>query len=169
MNGVRPSRETIGERSRTHGMTGTRFNHCYKGLSQRCTNKNLPCYKRYGGRGIKNLWNSFEEFRDDMYESYIKHVEEFGEKETTLDRIDVNGDYCKENCRWTTYKEQANNTRQNRKITFNGKTQNTAQWADEIGIPPQMIWDRLRKGWPLENVLSTEKFINRFGGKTKTI
>ena len=104
-----------------------------------------------------------------MYESYIKHVEEFGEKETTLDRIDVNGDYCKENCRWTTYKEQANNTRQNRKITFNGKTQNTAQWADEIGIPPQMIWDRLRKGWPLENVLSTEKFINRFGGKTKTI
>ena len=63
---------------------------------------------------VKNLWNSFEEFKNDMYESYLAHVKEYWEKDTTIDRINPYKDYCKENCRWATIKEQA----LNKKIKF---------------------------------------------------
>jgi len=58
---------------------------------------------------VKNLWNSFEQFKNDMYESYVAHVKEYWEKNTTIDRINPYKDYCKENCRWATIKEQALN------------------------------------------------------------
>ena len=74
----------------------------------RCNNPKNHKYPRYGGRGIKFLWNSFEEFRDDMHESYLEHVKKFG-KNTSIERIDVNGHYCKGNCRWATAKEQSEN------------------------------------------------------------
>lgn len=92
-----------------HGMCKTKFYIAYHGMYQRCNNPTCKRYYRYGGRGIKNLWKSFEEFRDDMYGDYLKHIEKFGEKNTTLDRIDNNGNYCKENCHWATWEQQRDN------------------------------------------------------------
>lgn len=104
------SRETLGERTRTHGMTETRLYSVWCGMKDRCNNPNTEHYDRYGGRGIKvcDEWNfSFEKFRDWAF------AEGFDEtltgREQSLDRIDVNGNYEPGNCRWVSRLQQARN------------------------------------------------------------
>lgn len=101
-----------------HGMVNTSFYKKYMWAKRRCENINDEKYKSYWWRWIKILWHSFKEFKNDMYSSYIKHCKEFWEKETTLDRIDVNWNYCKDNCRWATWTEQMNNMQKSRKVTY---------------------------------------------------
>lgn len=90
-----------------------RFHHIWSDLKQRCNNPKCKRFKDYGDRGIKYCleWNLYKNFKNDMWESYKKHCLLYGEKQTTLDRIDVNKGYFKENCRWATYQEQSVNTR----------------------------------------------------------
>ena len=95
----------------THWMTWTRFYRIYNNMKNRCEYKKYHEFKYYWWRWIKCKWNSFEEFRDDMYASYLCHSLEYWENQTTIDRINVNWNYCIENCRWATYKLQANNKR----------------------------------------------------------
>lgn len=96
-----------------HGMSRTRFHRIWLHILDRCKNRNNTEYNIYGGRGITYdpKWEQFEGFMEDMYESYLEHVKEYGESNTSIDRIDVNGNYCKENCRWATNKEQSRNKR----------------------------------------------------------
>ena len=96
-----------------HGMRNTRFYKIWDNAKQRGTNENRPNYEDYVGRGIIFCprWQDFENFKADMYESYLEHVEEHGEANTTLDRIDNDKRYTPWNCRWATWKVQAANKR----------------------------------------------------------
>lgn len=104
--------------NRQHGLTTTRFYNIWSGMKKRCTKPLCHSYPWYGGKGIKvnNYWEQFTNFLNDMYQSYIDHVKIYGEKQTTLDRLDSSKNYSKENCRWATLKEQGENRRQNRDL-----------------------------------------------------
>lgn len=118
----------------------------WKGIKSRCDSKKDDGYQYYGGRGIKCLWKSFSDFEEDMLDSFDFHVKKYGRKETTIDRIDVNGNYCKKNCRWATRKEQGNNRRNNIVVEYKGETHSVKEWAKIKGIKPITLYCRLSKG-----------------------
>src|SRR3990167_1651263 len=139
-----------------HGMRKTRFYRIWTGIIARCNNKNCHAFSIYGGSGIKCLWKSFKEFRDDMYESYLEHIKEFGEKETTIDRINNDGNYYKQNCRWANWKVQQRNRRSNHLLTFQEKTISIAEWAEKTNINRGTLWSRLfQSKWSIEKTLTT--------------
>lgn len=92
-----------------HGLHGTRMYRIYASAKARCTTPSRTSYRYYGGRGIRFLWKSFEDFYKDMSASYDQHMAKYGEDNTTLDRIDPYNGYSKENCRWATWEIQNNN------------------------------------------------------------
>lgn len=128
-----------------HGMVNTKFYSRWRALKQRCSNPKHKAYEDYGARGIRNEWDSFERFKEDMHDSYLAHIEEFGEDQTQLDRLDNNGNYNKENCRWATRAEQMRNRRNNHLITYNGETKCMTDWAKDLGISYTSLWKRLKK------------------------
>lgn len=149
----------------THGMSKTRFYVLWTSMKRRCYNPNSLDYVDYGGRGIAvcDRWkDSFENFRDDMYESYLKHVEEFGEKDTTIDRIDVDGNYELSNCRWATWQEQFNNKRDSKYVTYKGETHTISQWERILGISRGSLWNRLiHLNYSIEDAFETAKYCTR--------
>lgn len=137
------------ESSTTHGMYGTRFYTIWQQMRDRCGNSNRDDYNTYGGRGIIvcDRWKDyFENFRDDMYKSYLDHCEKYGEKNTSIDRIDVNGNYEPSNCRWATNKEQNRNRRNNKIIKFNGRNITQVEASEIVGVTSGCIRQRLAKG-----------------------
>lgn len=130
------------------------FYHVFARVRARCSYPSNKDYKRYGGRGIKFLWGDYPAFKADMYESYLEH-KRVHPQSTTLERIDNNGNYCKENCRWATWKEQARNKRGSRYLTYKGRTMIVADWANELGVSRQAVRYRLEAGWTPEQIIET--------------
>ena len=120
----------------THRMSHTKFHNSWRGMKERCSNPSHTHYTSYGGRGIKvcSEWEDFENFKNDMYDSYLEHVKEFGEDNTSRDRIDVNKGYYKDNCRWATNKIQANNRTDNVFINYNGETNTLFEMLKKYNI-----------------------------------
>jgi hypothetical protein len=126
-------------------------------MRSRCNNANDPAFYNYGGRGIKvcNRWDKFENFFEDMGEKP-------GEK-YSLDRINCNGNYEPNNCRWATRFEQNRNRRSSVYIEINGKNQTVKEWALETGLNRQTIERRLKLGWShfdavMQPVIPGQKF-----------
>lgn len=129
----------------------TRLYRIWSAMKGRCTNKNNIGFHLYGGKGVKvcEEWQQFEPFRDwAVSHGYTD--------ELTIDRIDSNGDYTPENCRWTTYKVQSNNTSRNHYVTAFGETMTISQWSEKFGVPERTIAARLNLlGWCEEEAVST--------------
>lgn len=132
----------------THKLSGTRFHNIFTLMKQRCENVHNPAYKNYGSRGIKCLWDSFEVFFEDMGDSYIAHVREHGNN-TTIERIDNDGHYCKENCRWATREEQKMNRRNTIFVDVMGQTMTLKRVAEKLGMSYGCLYTRHRRGQPI--------------------
>lgn len=147
----------MGVAKRTHGMGRTRFYKIWNHMIERITNPNIPGYKNYGGRGIvaDKRWHSFAEFKEDMYDSYLQHVLEYGEKNTTIDRINVNKHYVKSNVRWATRKQQAQNKTTNRYHTLGTQTECISEWERLLGFKTGVVHSRIFRGWDVETALTT--------------
>ena len=124
--------------------------HAWASMMSRCYHKSSTAYYLYGGRGIKvcddwrNFWN------------FVKWSDSVGGRPDgyTLDRIDVNGNYCPENCRWASVEVQQNNKRTNHHLTYNGETLTLSQWSRKLGLSRYAIQYRFMQGWTAEDILT---------------
>lgn len=143
-------KELLHESKIIHGDYKKRLYHIWCLMLARCSNQNRPEYIHYGGRGIKvcKEWiNDYSVFRQwALSNGYADNL--------SIDRIDVNGNYCPDNCRWATAKMQANNQRTNRFLSFNGQTLTLSEWADKTKINQDAIYGRLKRGWTIEQSLT---------------
>lgn len=147
-----------GKKSGTHNMHDTRIYGIWEGMKARCQNPNNIYYHNYGGRGISlcSEWQKFDNF-------YKWSMENGYNDKLTIDRINSNGNYEPSNCQWSTRKAQANNTRRNHYIEFNGETKTIAEWADVLGISYDTMRWRFRN-WSVEKAL-TEPIHEAFSRK----
>jgi len=133
---------------------GTPIYGSWYNMKSRCLNEKIPEYYRYGGRGIKfcDEWKYFKNFLRDMGDSFKDGL--------SLDRIDNNGDYCKENCRWATRTQQANNTQnieRAKKYIFNGRKLTVKELSKIFNIKRTTLGMRLNSyGWSLEKSLNKQ-------------
>lgn len=149
--------EITAARNSTHGLSRSnrREYRSWKDMRARCNNPNDSDFGAYGGRGITICpeWADFKQFLADMGERPDGH---------TLDRIDVNGNYEPQNCRWASNKAQANNKRTNHLIEIDGESRTLQSWCDTYGIEPSKVRYRLRAGMtPIEALTSGDLRIDR--------
>ena len=143
-------RERTCEAHTIHGESGSNRTLLYRvwsSMLNRCSDKTQ---KNYGGRGIKvcEEWRAFIAFRDWALEhGYRKGLE--------IDRIDNDGDYCPENCRWVTHSDNQRNTRRTRWETINDKTKSLAEWCEINSMSYEVVYQRLVRGWNVVDALTT--------------
>lgn len=140
--------------NKKHWMEWTRPYKIFMGAKQRCLRKNCPSYMNYGWRWIKIEWNSFEEFWEDMWDAYYKHVQQYWEKDTTIERIDVNWNYCKDNCRRATWDEQVQNKTTNNPVIYKWvRYGSTSMLAKKFWINRSTLNSRIKHWWSIERAV----------------
>lgn len=142
-------RKNNGQFVKTHGLGRSRIQKIWWCMNNRCYNPRSKDYPMYGGRGINVC--------DNWRASPVALLADMGEppEGKSLDRKDNDGNYEPSNCQWATPTQQARNTRSNKLISFNGKTQPMAAWAEEFGLKKATLHDRLKSGWEIERALTT--------------
>lgn len=158
------NREISSKTNTTHGMAAGSFRksrpeyRVWNGMIQRCHNPRNNHYENYGGRGIAVC----EEWR----ESFEAFFADMGKRADglTLDRIDNDKGYLKENCRWATRKEQQNNLRKNVRVEYQGQTKTLTEWAEALGIERQNLYSRIARGWEASRAFTTPTN-HKFGRK----
>ena len=141
-----------------HGQSKTRLYGIWAGIKTRCFNKKHSDYHLYGGRGIKIFaeWLVFENFKEwAMENGYRDNLE--------IDRIDNDGNYSPDNCRWVSRKEQTRNTKKNRYFVIDGQKKCISEWCKIYKISHQLFLNRLSKGWDIKTALT--KPIKNMGNK----
>ena len=144
-------RKVNSERQKTHGMTNTLLYKCWNSMKNRCNNPKMENYSIYGGRGISYCkeWEHFEPFMDWALKNGYK-------EELSIDRIDVNGNYEPNNCRWVTLKQQARNRRGTYFITYNGETHCLTEWAEILGFKRVTLQKRIKDyRWSIKKAFTT--------------
>lgn len=131
----------------------------YHGMLQRCENPKVKSFACYGGRGI----GVCKEWKGKL--GFLTFLNDMGEPPSfnhSIERIDNDGNYSKQNCRWCLKAEQASNKRNSVKLTKDGQTFTATEWARKLGLGKDTIHRRLRKGWSIEECFSNKKK-NQFG------
>lgn len=139
---------------RYHGHTDSPTHQSWRALRQRCNQKSNDRYKNYGGRGIKvcQRWDDFLNFLADMGERPPGY---------TIDRIDIDGDYCPENCRWLPRALQMKNMKQTIWITIENKTLCLTDWCKELGLKYTMVYQRIKSGMAPTEALTAKRLVRR--------
>lgn len=149
-----------------HGLTNSTLFHVWVGMRDRCSNPNSPRYKRYGGRGICLC----EEWNNDFLAFYNWAIMNGYEKGLTIDRIDYDGNYCPENCRWITNSEQQYNKSTVPLYPYKGEMISTGQFQKMLGIPCRgYAWYRIKRGMSLQQIADEWEASKTINQKYKTL
>lgn len=134
------NRERVRESTTTHGLSRTPLYKVWRDIRTRCENENNSAYHRYGGRGIRicEKWHDFENFKNWADSSGY-------DVGLTIDRIDNDGDYCPENCRWVDWSVQGNNRSTNRLVEYKGQVHNIMEWSKTLGVNYSTLRGRINR------------------------
>ena len=127
----------------THGQTHTKLYKVWEAMKRRCDSPKCDHYPLYGGRGIHYIpeWKKFEPFYHWALSAGYKDG-------LSIDRINVNGNYCPENCQWIPLKQQAYNKTTSKFVTLSGKTLTISEWCERLKLPYELVYQRIVKlGW----------------------
>ena len=144
-------KEKVSIANTKHGLEKHPLYNTWKHIKRRCNNPNASEYKNYGGRGISVC----EEWSNNFRNFYDWAINNSWSKELTIDRIDVNGNYCPENCRWANAKTQMNNMTKNHYIEYNGDTYTLSTLSEHLNIPYNIVRYRLSNcKWTVEQLIN---------------
>ena len=157
--------------AKKHGLSNSKIYKKYIQIKQRCYNERRGCFKNYGGRGITMC----DEWKNDFICFYNWAINNGYKDDLSIDRIDVNGNYEPNNCRWVDIETQANNRRNNHIVDLNGEKYTISNISKKFNINEGTIWSRIKQGKTSMEELTAKPYEKRkrtyitLNGETKSL